>query len=279
VISQTSDSEGPGKLMRGAPKTTDVDLIAQMSPLTQPGAYQWMLLPSKPSTVVFGPSSSGLEASFPITNANIESHASHHGRLNHEWFWLESPVFKKDTRIFGEIKVQIYSTIQRDWVTFTPGIFDVDPADHLAVGATHVGATDPAAVVAITRGFLDTRYRDGLAKQKPVQAGKAFETTVVAHPQDYVFKKGHYIGLNIQTEIIEWMLSKPYPGCDAIPDPQTESGCAFVKVAWQEGRTRLILPVVNAPKNPASLFDFTHDHSGNRTCVMPDVCVPPLPLG
>ena len=28
-------------------------------------------------------------------------------RNNHEWWWFESPPLKKDTRIFGEIKVKL----------------------------------------------------------------------------------------------------------------------------------------------------------------------------
>ena len=260
VISQTADSEGIGKLMVGAPKTKDVSLIAQMAPIVMEGAYPWQLLPSKPNTVFFGQNTDQSAASYPLTNANIEFHAGHHGPANHEWFWLATPVLKKDTRIFGDIKVQIYSTIKRDWVTFTPSIFDVDPADHQQVPVIGHVATDPTATVAITRGFLDTRYRDGLAKQVPVKQGKAFETTVEAHPIDYVIKKGHYIGLNIQSEIIEWMVPKPYPGCDAVPDPANESGCSYVKINWQEGRTRLIVPIVSAPKNPIALFDFGHQH-------------------
>ena len=258
VISHTADSEGPGKLMYGKPKTSDVHLIGQLYPLTGPGQYAWQLLPHKPLSAGFGPQADRAATSFPITNTNGESHASHHGQQNHEWFWLESPPLKKDTRIFGEIKVQIYSSVEREWVTFTPSVFDVDPADHIVQNGQHVGANDPKAVVAITRGFLDTRYRNGLDKQVMVEPGKPFEVTVETHPIDYVIKKGHYIGLNLQSEIIEWMLPKPYPGCDAVPDPQSENGCAYVKIFLDEARTRLIVPIVNAPKDAGSLFGGHH---------------------
>ena len=254
IISQTADSEGPGKLIYGAPKTRDIHLIGQFFPLVQAGQYAWQLLPHKPIDFSFGAPPSEASTRFPITGTNLESHAAHHGQSNHEWFWLESPPLKKDVRIFGEIKVQIFSEIEREWVTFTPSVFDVDPADHIIVNGSHVGATDPKAVVAITRGFLDTRYRNGLAKQVPVEPGKPFEVTVETHPIDYVIKKGHYIGLNLQSEIIEWMLPKVYPGCDAVPDPQTEDGCPYVKIFLDQARTRLILPIVDGPKNAGSLF-------------------------
>jgi hypothetical protein len=32
-------------------------------------------------------------------------------------------------------------------------------------------------------------------------------------------------------------------------------------VLWEQGRTRLVLPIVNAPRNPAKLFQSPgHDH-------------------
>jgi hypothetical protein len=79
--------------------------------------------------------------------------------------------------------------------------------------------------------------------------------TVVTHPQDYTFMKGHYIGLNIQTEINEWSLPKTYPGCE---NPSQQ--CPFVRINWEGGKTRVVLPVVDAPKNPMSLFSQGHHH-------------------
>ena len=259
VISQTSDSNGAGKLIYGVPKTRDVHLIGQMWPLVEPGQYAWQLLPHKPIDMSFGPSPDTSATQFPITGANLESHASHHGQANHEWFWLESPPLKKDIRIFGEIKVQIYSSVEREWITLTPSLYDVDPGDHQIVAGNHI-ATDPKAVVAMTRGFLDSRYREGLGKQVMVKPGKAFEATVETHPIDYTIKAGHYLALNIQTEIIEWMLPKIYPGCDAVPDPQNEDCCSYIKIFLDEARTRVILPVVNGPKDAGSLFGGAHDH-------------------
>ncbi|MDQ3962485.1 MAG: CocE/NonD family hydrolase, partial [Actinomycetota bacterium] len=257
VISQTADSDGIGKLLYGKPKTTNVDLIAQANPIVQPGGYGWTISPNKPSTFFFG---AAPEAKFLSGNVNTESHAAHHSRANHDWFWFESPMLKKDVRVFGEIKVQIYSKIEREWVTLTPSIIDHDPADHIIQAGQHVGCKETPCMVAVTRGFLDSRYRDSLSKQKLNDPMKYFEATVEAHPVDYIFKKGHHIGLNIQTEILEWMLPKPYPGCDAAPDPTTRSGCSYMDIAWQEGRTRLIVPIVDAPKNPMSLFAFGHAH-------------------
>ncbi|MGH2735748.1 MAG: CocE/NonD family hydrolase [Actinomycetota bacterium] len=251
VISQTSDSEGAGKFLAGRPNTRNVSLIAQKVPPTQQGGYSWQMLPQSPVPISFGEN----VAQFPSAGINTESHAAHHARLNHDWFWFETPPLRKDTRLFGEIKVKVFSTVYRKWVTVTPSIFDVDPADHLMAGGQHIGATDPSALVAVTRGFLDSRYRGGLDKAKDIKPGRPFSANVVTKPQDYVFKKGHYIGLNIQTEILEWAQSKPYPGCE-----DQNQQCAFFEVEWQDGKTRLVLPIVNAPRNPMKLFDLGHHH-------------------
>ena len=253
VISQTSDYSGAGKYRAGRwPRTKPIKLIAQETPKTSPSDYEWKLLPQKPVTGGFR---APTPATFPSAGFNTESHAAHHARMNHDWRWFETPPLRRDVRIFGSIKVRIWSTVQRKWVTFTPSIIDVNPADHVNAGSQHVGATSTDALVGVTRGWLDSRYRNGLRKQRGVTPGKPFGMTVVTKPQDYTFKKGHIIGLNIQTEINEWSIPKPYPGCE-----NPNAACAIVRVNWEKGKTRLVLPVVGAPRNPLALFDQNHHH-------------------
>jgi predicted acyl esterase len=145
--------------------------------------------------------------------------------------------------------------VHREWITFTPSIFDMDPADHQMVQGNHVN-TNPKALVAVTRGWLDSRYREGLAKPVPIEdPTKPFGMTVVAKPVDYTFKKGDQIMLNIQTEINEWSVPKPNSTCTADP-----AGCPFVDIDWLSGKTRLILPVVNGPKKADALFDHAGHH-------------------
>ena len=254
VISQTSDSAGPLGFMKGLPKTTNVSLYAQETPKTNPDDYEWKLLPTKPMKSMYGANGQQPSvAQFPSTGINTESHAAHHARDKHDWFWFEAPAFKKDVRIFGSIKVQIYSTVYRQWVTYTPSVFAIHPADHTAVAGQHVN-TNPKALVAMTRGWLDSRYREGLGKVVDIpDPEKPFEMTVTAKPTDYVIHKGDYLGVNIQTEINEWSVPKANPTC-------VSTSCPFVNIDWVNGKTRIIVPIVNAPKDPMDLFDFEMHH-------------------
>ncbi|HEX2240924.1 MAG TPA: CocE/NonD family hydrolase [Actinomycetota bacterium] len=255
VVSEQANSEGELEWYSGAyPKVKEMALVGQFLPPTTEDAYSWQLMPHQPLNIA------GLgeppDASFPSVGINTESHAAHHNRMNHDWFWFESGVLKKDVRIFGTPKVQIYSRVDRTWVTYTPTLIDFDPGAHTSVAGQHVGTTDTSQMVGATRGWLDSRYRKSLAKPLEIEPGKPFEMTVVQKPIDYTFQKGHVIGLNIQTEINEWSIPKPYP-C-------TSPDCPFVFINWSEGRTRLILPVVNPPKDFGSLFVGGHSHGQAR---------------
>jgi predicted acyl esterase len=273
VISQTSDLAGAGKYFEGAPKVRNVVLYLQQVPITRPGQYGWMMMPTKPREYFSmgpAPAAGSTSAAFPSTNINTESHALHHGQSNHDWFWFESPMLKKDVRIFGSPKVQVYNTVGREWVTVTPTLADVNPAEHVMAAGNHVATTDPNMLTGVTRGWLDSRYRDGLEKQVMLEPGKPWLADVTLKPTDYTFLAGHYFGLNIQTEINEWSIPKPYPGCDVVPnapDPTNPTGvtkqksCATFFINWEEAKTRVILPIVDAPKNIESLFHpIGHEH-------------------
>lgn len=250
VISERSTSTGSAKWHRGdRPSTRRVSLIAQQTVRTSPADYPWKLLPHPPNLKsLIEPA----EARWPVTNTNTEVHANHHSIFNHEWFWFETPPLARSVRIFGEPKVKVRVSGDREWVTLTPTLVDVDP-DSMVMAAGQHAKKDPKGLVSVTRGFLDSRYRKGLDRQVPMKPGKATGMTVVQKPQDYTFKKGHKIGLNIQSEILEWAVPKAYP-C-------TSQDCLLVRIHWEKGKTRLILPVVGGPKDPSTLF-AGHAHHG-----------------
>jgi X-Pro dipeptidyl-peptidase len=223
VTSQGSDDSGPIGLYSGRwPRTGEVKLFAQRAA----GDYQYRLLP-RATRMPDAP------AQFVSTGTNTESSANAAPRANSTWIHFETPELRRDARIFGEIKVQIYSTVHRRWVTYTPTVQDMTPQG------------DP--LVSATRGWLDSRYRNTLAAPDDVTPDAPFEMTVVTKPQDYTFRAGHRIGLNIQTEIAEWSVPKFDTTC-------TDPLCSLVTIGLAEGRTRLVLSVVDPPRTGADLF-------------------------
>lgn len=266
-ISQQSHFNGYKGWHKGRfPKTRNVKLYAQETFPETENDYTWKLLPTKWRPGFLPPAPAG----FPMNAPNGESHANQHPRANHEWWYFASPPLKKDIRVAGEIKVKLYSKVYRKWVTLTPVILDVDHSCHEVLPSglmyqTVECTTDTSAqpgrfLHSTTRGFLDSRYRNGLGKQVPVKPGKPFGATVPMKPIDYVFKKGHSIGLNVMTENIEWVVSKhadePPQDCD-VTDVQG-TPCARFFIEWKTNRNQVILPVVNAPKDPATLFARGH---------------------
>jgi X-Pro dipeptidyl-peptidase len=233
-------------------KTRDVELTAQQVARTTDSSYEWAIWPMKP---MVGPDSA--DPTFPSTSINTETHMNHHSRANHDWYYFESPMLKKDVRIFGPIKVQLQLQTAREWVTVTPTILDVDPSCHQYVGTQHISKPECAqdVIYSVTRGWLDSRSRDSLAKQKPLEVNKPFTLKLNEKPVDYTFPKGHHIGLQIATEINEWSIPKPYACAQAGADAQA---CQVLKVIWTQGNTKIVLPVVNGPKDVNELFDFVH---------------------
>jgi putative CocE/NonD family hydrolase len=254
ITSQTSDYEGAGKWFSGDKiKTKDMTLYAQEFVSPAENAQQWMLFPHKPDKSQYDKGVEPPVANWPITGANIEYHAGIHPRMNHEWRWFESEPLAKPLRIFGPIKVKIRAVTDREWVTLTPSIYDFNHEVHKTLPANQHYTDDPRAGVAMTRGFLDTRFgSDGRNKKletfKPM---KPFEATIVTKPQDYTFAKGHSIGINFQTEIIEWAKTKPY-AC-------TSAECLDIKLDWINGDVQVILPVVGGG-GAAKYFGGTHHH-------------------
>ena len=271
VVSETSNYDGAMKYLtsKNEIRTKNVTLYAQEGVVTGPGDDPWKLSTDKPREM---PPEFTTEAVFPAAGINTESHSLHHARSNHDWRWFESPMLAKDVRMFGTPKVQVQLQSNREWITVTPLVVDINMDCHEAVANQHTTTPEcstqtagdsatPRPLYSVTRGWLDSRYRNGLAKQQLAEPNKPLGMNIVLNPQDYTFKKGHHIGLMIATEINEWSMPKPYP-CQPDPtaaDPSASlTSCANVRVLWEKGETKLTLPLVN-PGSPGSLFD-THAH-------------------
>lgn len=236
VISQMSDSVKALDFYSGpVPKTTDVKLVAQRATVN---GFGQALLPRKPNPEDAAP------VTYVLTGNGSESGALSHARQGGDAAWFESPTLKRDVRIFGAPKVRVWSTVQRSWVTYAVSVVDIDPAHYRDTGGQRT-PSETNALLGVTRGWLDSRYRDTLAKRTPWKPGLN-GLTVVTKPQDYTFRKGHAIGLLIMGEHTEWVVPKPYD------DPAGGQG-ATVAVDTT-GRTVLHLPVVGTVKDPRTLF-------------------------
>ena len=220
VVSHTSDSTGPGDFIASrALRVTPVSLF------TQPGGALGVNRPKATQSSVV-----------PITGTGTESGAARDTspQAGANYLYFETPPLTRDVRMFGEPRIRLTTTTGREWLTLTPSVTDVDPELRNADGTAD--GTD--GLVAVTRGFLDTRYARTLAKQERQAAGKPFTSMVVAKPQDYIFRAGHKIGLIVQTESNEWVLPKAY---DA---PCTSGACAGFQLTF--GESSLTLPLVGA---------------------------------
>ncbi len=230
VISETADSDGKVGFVSGpVPRTSDVRLYAQVGNVN---GYDNVLLPAPPKHNVPLQASN---ATYALTGTGTESGALAAARSHDQQAaWFESPALKADARIFGSPSVRIWSTVQRTWATYAVSVVDIDPAFYSTTGGTRY-PSKTNALLGVTRGWLDSRYRNTLTKRELWKPGLN-GLTIVAKPQDYIFRKGHSIGLLVMGEQLEWVVAKPYD------DPAGGQG-AQVTVDTR-GKTVLHLPVV-----------------------------------
>jgi len=220
VTSQTSDDAGPIRYLAGKeprPARVRVYLGSQ--------GGEWVLSPGP----VHGPES----ATFVPTGHNTESFAATHPFADAGYLGFVSQPLLRDVRIFGRPVLHLWSTVQRQWVTITPSLLDFDPARYSGSGPATT-ATDPAAAIALTRGWLDSRYRDGLDHEMMSKPGHSTAMNVALFPTDYTVRKGHRLVLLVQSEDLDWAIAKPYPTAS---DPT-------VQIDWRRGQSWLSLPIV-----------------------------------
>ena len=222
VTSQTSDNAGPTRYIAGAePAPTPLKLY-----LGDTGNV-WSLDPSKPRGAG--------TASYPDTGTNTESFAASHPYAPGPYLAFTSPVLKHDVRLFGRPTLRLWSTVAAQWVTVTPSLLDFDPSKYAGTGVGTV-ATNPSAVVALTRGWLDSRYRDGLDHEVPMTPGTSTRMDIQLFPTDYTVRKGHRLVLLVQSEDLDWAIAKP--------DPARTS--PTVTIDWMAAQSWLTLPVVGS---------------------------------
>ena len=222
VTSETSDDKGPLRYLAG-PEPTPTPLRLYLGS----GGGTWTLTTAKPH--------GGGTASYTDTATNTESFAATHPYAPGPYLAFASPVLKRDVRLFGRPTLRLWSSVAAQWETVTPSLLDYDPAKY-GGSSQATTATDPSAAVALTRGWLDSRYRDGLDHEVRMTPGVSTAMDVQLFPTDYTVRKGHRLVLLVQSEDLEWAIAKP--------DPARTS--PTVTIAWGEGQSTLTLPVVGS---------------------------------
>lgn len=183
VTSQTSSNDGAGAFLTAKSLRT--------TPLT--------LGSTEAFSLVRGKGTGKATAGIAVTGSGTESAAlSDLARGGHDTYAvLSSEPLAQDLRILGSPTVRLAVDSGRSWLTLAVSLVDVD--------------SEGAADVAVTRGWLDTRYEKGLDKRRVSSAG-ARTHGVALKPMDYTFKRGHRVVLVVSGEQAEWVIPKPYDG-------------------------------------------------------------------
>ena len=128
-----------------------------------------------------------------------------------QWLTYQTAPLAADVRIADAPRLLATVTANRSHGQLVPTLFDVDPA---------------GTAVPITRGFLNLRYRDGLARAEAMPVGEPTAVSVTFKNQDWTVKAGHRIALVLESSNSAW----------AVPDAPGLS----LEVASRS--SRLVLP-------------------------------------
>ena len=136
-----------------------------------------------------GAGSGGPAASFTDLGTTTEETAMRSPSAELSWLYYQSAPAAADTRIAGTPRLELSLVTDQDHGQLAPTLVDVAPS----------GTTK-----AISRGFLNLRYRNGLRDDEAVPPGVPVTATVTFSPQDHTVAKGHRIGLVLAGSNTVW---------------------------------------------------------------------------
>jgi X-Pro dipeptidyl-peptidase len=156
------------------------------------------------------------DAAFTDTGASAEEAALRSLDAEASWLAYRSEPLAADTRIAGTPRLELSLSTSADHGHLTPALVDV--------------AADGRAK-AISRGFLNLRYRDGLEREQPVPPGEPVRAEVLFSPQDHTVQAGHRIALVLAGSNVAW----------AVPD--APAGTRTTVHHGGRNASRLVLPI------------------------------------
>jgi X-Pro dipeptidyl-peptidase len=253
VTTATTDSSGPTHDHYTAgpePNPAQIPLYLEHN-----GDGTWALSPDAASAPAGSP-----QAVIDWTGTNTETNdVLHPYTPDSRYLSFTSPVLTQDVRIYGEPVLHLWSTIQRSWITYTPRLVDFDPSKYTGSGTT-TESTTANAIPAMTRGWMDTRYRDGLASEVSVTPSTPFATDISLWPQDYTVRAGHRLILILSTETTDWDVPKF--------STSTDLGAPTAQIDYEQSQSYITLPLVGVSSGD-SIFN------GPQSTV-PEVPVTPM---
>ena len=156
--------------------------------------------------------SAGDQTYSDFANSNEES-ARRAPQEETTWAYYETEPLTEDVRIAGSPILDQLLEVSAAHGQISPTLLDVAPN----------GST-----TAITRGHLNLKYRNGLAKPEAPPVDQPFRARTRLAPQDQTIPKGNKIGIIIASSNVVW----------AMPDEPADYAILH------NGQSRLLLPVV-----------------------------------
>ncbi|MFN2583012.1 MAG: CocE/NonD family hydrolase, partial [Candidatus Dormibacteria bacterium] len=244
VTTATTDSSGPTH----DSYTCGAELAPAQVPLylEHNGDGTWALSPDAAAAPAGSP-----QATIDWTGTNTETNEVLHPYApDSRYLSFTSPVLTQDVRIYGEPQLHLWSTIQRTWITYTPRLVDFDPSKYTGSGPT-TESTTANAIPAMTRGWMDTRYRNGLAgpasctatPSQCVTPGQSFLTDVPLWPHDYTVRAGHRLILILSTETADWDVPKL--------STSTDTGAPTAQINYEQSQSYITIPMVGVTSGDA----------------------------
>ena len=131
----------------------------------------------------------GPPASFTDTGTTAEEVALRSLDAELSWLTYRGAPLAADTRIAGTPRLKLEVETDQDHGQLAPTLVDIAP---------------DGSAKAISRGFLNLRYRNGLRDEEAVPPGEPVRATVTFSPQDHTVEKGHRIGVVVAGSNVAW---------------------------------------------------------------------------
>jgi X-Pro dipeptidyl-peptidase len=198
-------------LTQGRTSAGDAEFRAEQAWPPAAGATQRLALGRALTGGTLGGPGGGPAASFTDTGTTAEEVALRAPDAEHSWLTYQTVPLAAGVRIAGTPRLELTIVTDQDHGHLTPVLADIAP---------------DGTATAISRGFLNLRYRNGLRDDEAVPPGVPVSATVTFSPQDHTVAAGHRIGLILAGSNVVW----------AVPDAPAGTTTAVVSGT-------LVLPV------------------------------------